>query len=319
MNPSISVFLIFLTSLFTQLNSVAQLNLVPNPSFEIRDSCPDFVNQVHHAIGWKALLLSPDYFHVCATNSNVSIPQNLGGYQFTSNTMDSAYVGVGTSHLHLRDSVREIIGITMLQPLIIGQKYYVSFLISAGSSPNSSPCYNDRFGIKLITYLNTLTTSNKSLVDNISQFYIDSIISDTTNWSYIRGSFIADSAYTDILIGNFFTLDSLNTSCVYPSTSPRSYYYLDRICLSTDSSLCELASEVPVILRPSAISVVNRENDLLILLDQNVDRKMSVFDMAGRLIVSKELNIGFNSIDKAILSSGMYIIWIDNYAYKFIN
>lgn len=308
---------ILLILIITNMKNFGQFNQVPNPSFEIHDSCPDDVNQVNHAIGWKALLLTPDYHHVCATNWLVSIPQNLGGYQFAFNAMDSSYMGIGTSHL--RDSVREIIGITLTQPLIIGQKYHVSFLISAGSSPNSSPCYNDRFGIKLITYLNSLTTSNKELVDNISQYYIDSIISDTTNWSNIRGSFIADSAYTDILIGNFFTLDSLNTSCLYPSSSPRSYYYIDRICLSTDSSLCELASEVPVILRPCAISVVNREYELHILIDQNVDRKMSIFDMAGRLIISKELNLGANSINKAILSSGMYLIRIDNYTYKFVN
>jgi hypothetical protein len=133
LNPRLFfVCLFFLLSLSE--SSEAQMNLVPNPSFEIHDFCPSQVNQVNHAIGWNSFLLTPDYHHVCGTNWLVSIPQNLGGYQFTFNALDSAYMGIITSHL--RDSVREIIGITLTQPLIIGQKYHVSFLISAGSSPS---------------------------------------------------------------------------------------------------------------------------------------------------------------------------------------
>jgi len=317
MNPFISVFLIFLTSLFTQLNSVAQVNLVPNPSFEIHDSCPDNISQIHRASGWRGLLVTPDYHHFCATTWRSSIPRNLGGYQYTYSTNDSAYGGIVSSLL--RDSVREIIGITLTQQLIIGRKYYISFLISAGSSPNEASCYSNRFGIKLITYLSSLTASNKNLVDNFSHFYTDSILSDTTNWIFIKGSFTADSAYTDLLLGNFYTVDSLDTFCAYSSMHPKTYYYVDQICLSEDSAMCELAIEVPMIFNPQTISVLISRNEIRINVNQTKNTEMDIYDSAGRLIISELLNPGVNLISKAQLASGLYLIRIENQTYKFIH
>lgn len=74
---------------------------------------------------------------------------------------------------------------------------------------------------------------------NFAHFYSNTIITDTLDWTIISGSFIADSAYKYIMIGNFFdnnqtayltVLDSLLGEC--------SYYFIDDVCVSTDSLTC---------------------------------------------------------------------------------
>lgn len=76
-----------------------------------------------------------------------------------------------------------------------------------------------------------------SPVNNYAQVYTDSIITDTLSWVPIRGSFIADSNYSFITIGSFFT-DAFVDSLQILGTLCRAYYYVDDICVSTDSAYC---------------------------------------------------------------------------------
>jgi len=56
---------------------------------------------------------------------------------------------------------------------------------------------------------------------------------DTINWTKIFGSFVADSAYNYIMIGNFF--DDVSTTVFNQGIGPSAYYYVDEVCVSTDS------------------------------------------------------------------------------------
>lgn len=61
----------------------AQVNLVPNPSFEDTVSCPNYANQIDKAVGWHASRNTPDYFNGCDwLTSNQSVPNNFRGYQY---------------------------------------------------------------------------------------------------------------------------------------------------------------------------------------------------------------------------------------------
>jgi len=296
-------------------SSEAQMNLVPNPSFEIRDSCPDNVGQIYKALGWKSLLISPDYFHVCTSHWRVSIPNNHAGYQIPLDLNDSAYAGFFTSHTN--NQSREIIGISLTQPMIIGQEYHFSFYLSAASHPSASPCHSNKVGVKFITYLSSLTASNPNLVDNTSHYFIDSIFSDTSNWHYFKGSFIADSAYTDFLFGNFYTVDNISYFCSYTGPA-RSYYYVDKVCVSLDSNYCDLVSGILPSKKQDAISIVFAKDGVEIHIIQERFRDMVIYDLSGRMIMKKELTPGINFINYAHLPVGMYLMRIDHYTYKFI-
>src|SRR5216683_763724 len=71
---------------------LAQINLVPNYSFEVYDTCPNTYSQIYYAIPWFSSLPcqcgSSDYYNACAGGPLVSVPSNGGGYQ-------NARTGVG--------------------------------------------------------------------------------------------------------------------------------------------------------------------------------------------------------------------------------
>ena len=113
---------------------------------------------------------------------------------------------------------REYIGVKLLTPLVIGVKYYVSF--KACLSDNPSIVYASN---KLGALFSTISYSvdsfclppcNSTLLPpkNFAQVYSDSIITDTANWTTISGSFIADSVYQYVIIGNHF--DNTHTSVI---------------------------------------------------------------------------------------------------------
>src|SRR4029078_6403538 len=72
-------FLILLFS-FISLFANAQ-NLVPNPSFEDTPICPSGVGQVNNCLNWIPLINTPDYFNRCSQNPDISVPNNLFGFQ----------------------------------------------------------------------------------------------------------------------------------------------------------------------------------------------------------------------------------------------
>lgn len=316
MNPFISVFIIFLTSLFSQLNSVAQLNLVPNPSFEIHDSCPSFHSQISKAIGWSGYQVTPDYYHKCATNWLASVPRNLGGYQDPISIDDSSYVGVITSIDG--NGLHEIFGIELVEPLMIGQRYYVSFYISAGSGTHSL-CYCNKFGVKFITYLSNLGSSNPDLINNFAHLFEDSIISDTSSWKLFKKSFIADSAYTGILLGNFFVSTDIDYTC-WTTGFKSTYNYIDKICVTVDSNYCAFFNNV------NEQSNHNEEFDISIednhirlnFKRNDTSLKFYIFDLAGRVVMERNVHFGINNINYFHLSSGLYLIYFNNKVYKFI-
>ena len=71
-----------LSFILITLQSVGQVNLVPNPSFEDYTQCPTGFDQIDRATGWSSYAASPDYFNSCANSSGaVGVPSNTWGYQ----------------------------------------------------------------------------------------------------------------------------------------------------------------------------------------------------------------------------------------------
>ncbi len=101
----------------------AQVNLVPNPSFEVHDSCPDDIGEINYLNNWKIYRESPDFFSPCSTVWYASIPNNYEGYQQPHS--GNSYIGLCVYETNFL--TREIAGIQLISPLNIGQKYYLKF------------------------------------------------------------------------------------------------------------------------------------------------------------------------------------------------
>lgn len=202
---------------------------MPNPSFEDTVLCPHFANQVDRAVGWYPSRESPDYFNECdwATGSQ-AIPNNFNGFQYAHT--GSAYCGfIGYSRNGL--NYREDFTCLLTSSLVIGQKYNLSFFISKADKYYLFAC--NKIGMLFST--NNYNMTNNAPLSNFCQFHTDSIITDTLNWVQIAGSFIADSNYSYLTIGNFF-VDSLTDSTYYLPGAAHAYYFIDDISVSPDTS-----------------------------------------------------------------------------------
>lgn len=62
------------------INSYCQLNLVPNFSFEIYDTCPNTQVKIQYAMGWSKYsfgISTPDYYNACSPDTVLGVPNNF--------------------------------------------------------------------------------------------------------------------------------------------------------------------------------------------------------------------------------------------------
>ena len=229
---SVAFFILF------SVEKIAAQNLVPNPSFEDTVSCPTSFDEINLSTGWSAFCQSPDYFNSC-NDGIVDLPSNIFGYQ--SARTGNACSGFSAFDVASTSNLRECLGIQLNQQLIIGQKYFVSFFLNrAVKNIQEINVGCNKIGVKFSTVL--YSALNSIPIDNTSQVYSDSIISYTLNWIKVSGSFISDSGYNYLSIGNFFS-DSLISFIKYDNNAVFAYYYIDDVCVSPDSLECDLNPE----------------------------------------------------------------------------
>jgi len=291
--------------------SLAQINLVPNPSFEDTVNCPYAGNSlIDAASGWMIFRETPDYFNNCANSTDplFGIPTNFGGNQFPLH--GNAYFGIQTYVEGVSD-YREIGGNALTSALIIGQKYFVTFyVVNAGVVPGIGfNCSTNKLGIRFSTA--PYASSTPTPINNFSHIYTNTNITDSVIWQSVSGSFTADSAYQYIAIGNFF--DDANTDTLkFNSWACRSYYLIDGVCVSTDSIYAsnwlstvnyELSNTVKIYPNPTN-NILNIQSDLM-------KYSITVQNIAGQILF-KEDDPKNRSVDVSNFPSGIYIIQINS-------
>lgn len=287
-------------------------NLVPNPSFEDTVSCPWNSSQVYKAVSWDAYGGSPDYFHSCSPQlTDFSVPYNWGGYQPAAS--GNAYCALGT-FAPILPNHREIIGAQLITSMGIGTKYFISFQACLSySEPILAYIATDKLGALFTTTSQTWLPT--PILNNFAHVFTDSIITDSINWTRISGSFVADSAYQHIRIGNFF--DSINTDTIVftQDTSSFAYYYIDDVCVSTDSTYCANYSF-------TSIHNIEYETSFRIYPNpttgtftvQGTVTEIQVYDLFGRLL----LRSNKEQIDMSSYPAGIYMVRVGEATRKLI-
>jgi hypothetical protein len=292
----------------------AQTNLVPNGGFEILDTCPNNVGQLNYAVNWS-MINSPDYYNSCASYSitpNSSVPENFFGYQFPAS--GNAYAGFW-AYTTTNPSYREMAETQITSPLTVGQKYYIKFKLNLtlGYTSNSG---SDKFGLRFTNILHT--QSNPSIINNWAHIYNNSIITDTLNWTTVFSSFVADSAYNFVEIGNFF--DNANTNILplrYQGGQNLSYYYIDDICVSMDSLYTlnwadtNHTTNTNIYYSKQSINIYPNPSSGKVFVDLkglNNQSKISVCNIYGIEIKNLEITSDNNTIE--FEESGIYFIYI---------
>jgi hypothetical protein len=212
----------------------AQVNLVPNPSFEVLDSCPYTSSQIYFAPPWfqpsrptQQYSSSTDYFNACSQNGISGTPQNFSGFQYARTGF--AYSGIGLYGYQTNES-HEYIEVKLDSNLQVAIKYCVSYSISPaenfcgassaiGAYFSTDTCQSNFGTLPLLPY--TPQVINDS----------NNIISDTSGWSLVSGSFVAQGGERFMTIGNFWVwaYNETNSISICPPNPGIPYYYIDDV------------------------------------------------------------------------------------------
>ena len=293
-------------------------NLVPNPSFEDYVTCPSEpgFNPNSKPLYWDRWDQSPEYFNSCAgtlgnLDTLLDVPRNGMTWQYAYD--GEGYVGGIT---YTGGNFHEQIGAPLLQPLIVGQTYYASFYtnLALRGSYWQPRWASNNMGL-LFTMDEHIWSTNTGAgpefaVRNYAQVYSDDVILDTVGWTLISGSFVADSAYLYVVIGNFFS-DAL-TDTVHMEQGPiggMAYYLYDKICVSPLPGQCPMVTSVEDLEKPVIQVFPNPVSSVLNVQFQGVFN-LSVYDGAGRLMLAQR---GSDSEALAIdwLSPGRYLLVVE--------
>ncbi|HPF92073.1 MAG TPA: hypothetical protein PLL57_15540, partial [Flavobacteriales bacterium] len=183
-------------------------NLVPNPGFEETDSCT-FGLGLGALHDWYSAYLTPDHLQGCQPYGAANgLPLNIFTYQqpFEGNSC----AGIFSYDGHTGQEQREWLMVSLLDTLEPGQRYYCSFRANTAFGGNGWNPVNwlasDHLGMLFTTYERQWVWGDPYPAPlNQAQIFHSQVLNDTVGWTLVSGSFVADSAYTYLMIGNFFS------------------------------------------------------------------------------------------------------------------
>lgn len=296
------IFLFFFSSIMN-----AQVELVNNGSFEIQSSCPTIGNQVYKAIGWDNyggggpfFTASPDLFDTCLLSPVWGVPYNYFGSQFPAD--GHAYCGIFTYACNYQ--YREFIGSKLLEVLIPGHTYHLSFKTVKADTPAYDIAAN-HIGMKFSIMPHD--SINSAPLDNIVQLYSDTIITDTLEWTFLSSDWIADSAYQYVMIGNFYD-DAHTDTMQFSEFSCWAYYYIDAI--SVKKNFGDGVEDYSV----QQFNVQLSSGSLIIYLYADAD-EIIVSNLIGQTYYNVKANYKQHQTVKLKLENfgkGMYLIMVKN-------
>jgi len=186
-------------------------NLVPNPSFENVNFCPNNFIQMNATTDWSMVGGSADYLNTCGFSGNL-LPATGNGY-----------TGLLTVSPFLL-SQREYIQAQLTSPLVSGKCYELSFKVAVDMG--LSDLHHDSLGMFLTTTPPALTASNVIAVPQLATNLTTMPVDD--NWVTINGVYTAVGGEEFITLG-LFTAD--NSTITMVGGSFVSYMGLDDICV----------------------------------------------------------------------------------------
>lgn len=298
---------IFFVFLFGTARVFSQ-NLVLNPSFEDTVVCPYSTGNINNAVGWHSSRNTPDYYNSCANinASLIGVPTNFAGSQYAFD--GNAYVGLGVFRKSI-PNLRECISSQLSGPLTIGTKYYVSGYVSRADTIEGEDWAGsvNKFGFKFTT--TARTTSQPISINNFSHVHSDTIFKNKNIWYKVAGSFIADSSYNFIHLGNFY--DDANTDTfMCPEVA---YLYVDLICVSTDSTCSNDITNINSLDFSNNIVISpNPASDLIKLKSTLEDQmQLKIFDTYGSLIYQNDFKIDLK-VNTCKFPNGIYFLIIES-------
>lgn len=221
-------------SWFLAWNLLASQNLVPNGSFEDTLDCPQTTNQLNYSKFWgNPTQGTPDYFNACdPTIYGMNVPYTGFGYQDART--GKAFAAILAFLKNIPD-YREYIQVKLIDTLVSGKQYLVSFYVNLS---NNSQYSVSSLGAYLtstpISSTSSLTLTYTPQVTNDSAIQL----SDSVNWMLIEDTITSGGTEEYLTIGNFNVDSQSDTTYLgWFSSNNIAYYYIDDVSVIDLESL----------------------------------------------------------------------------------
>jgi len=299
---------LFLLALVVSSMNMSGQNLVPNGSFEEYSECPAFTGELESKCDfWFGSIVNPDvpldqnptpdWYHSCGIIEQLVPPNVSLGYQLPSSGDGLAglivYRGNNTGY-------REFMAVPLNQPLDSGAEYKVKLNIVCDGIIGNKIAVS-KLGFKFTTH--PTFNSIEQAVDDFAHGSIDQIISDTLDWNMLEFDFIADSAYSYIHLGLFYSEASIDTLHFEGIDGINSYYFIDDVSVeqsSLQNSQTKLEREFLIFPNPTSTYFnIDHSSEFKI-------QDVQIYDLSGRRV------LGFDSehhqYDISNLNVGLYTV-----------
>lgn len=283
-------------------------NLVPNWDFEGHTNCPISLNDLGVNDWFQPTTGTPDYFNACGSNQ-AQIPSLFTGYQ--PPLSGDGYMGfICFSQPSMDTNYREYISVALSDTLIAGQCYDFEMFVNLNYvSQNAIAEIGVHFSV---TALSSGTSSPLSVIPQIVN--TSGVISDTSAWTSISGSYMALGGESHITIGNFNDDANTTSQLVFPSTwNAYAYYFVENVSLSlTSLAECDNASLDKENILTSLNVYPNPFSETLTFISPiKSPCKLIVYDFALNIVSANNFTESIN-LDTRTFVSGMYLYKILN-------
>ncbi|MEO6882454.1 MAG: gliding motility-associated C-terminal domain-containing protein [Bacteroidia bacterium] len=305
-------FLLLFSLCLLAFTTKAQINLVPNPSFENYSTCPSSISDIIDATPWESPTLgTPDYFNTCSPDTSpfsANVPSNYQGYQQAHT--GNAYVGifVAVKFPPNTSDFREYLQVKLTDSLKINHNYCVSFFLNLS---DSSEYAINNIGIYFSTKQPYRSTYGKLPFN--PQIKDINYVTDTINWIEYSESFKADSTYKYITIGNFEDSSITNSSLLFVGTDslyPSVYYYIDDVSVMEcdDTVTTSDTIQIPNVITPNN----DGKNDYFYIENLPQNAELTIYNRWGNNVY-QSLNYQNNwKADEVNAGTYYYLLTLPN-------
>lgn len=298
-------------------------SLVPNGSFEESDTCRFGISfewaDGQGPVPWFSAYLHPDHFQSCLAYGTANgLPLNQFTFQepFDGNSC----IGLFSYYQNGVQEQREWAMVELLEPLVVGETYYASFYANAAFGGNAQyPTIwlaSNNIGMLFTTGSRQWNLGEAyPTAPNTAHIRRTAILTDTVGWTLVSGSFVADSAYRYVMIGNFFsnaqtdTLHFASPNSVFP-WYPRSYTLIDEVCVTSSPDGCDMALGIGGLPSVKVVVCPNPATDRLWIRAAQGYRG-SVFDALGRRLWSGSIGADEVALEVGYWARGAYSLHLE--------
>ncbi|MCK5442154.1 MAG: OmpA family protein [Maribacter sp.] len=204
-------------------------NLVKNPSFEEFNKCPEGLgNMTEDATSWSVSTYgTTDYFNECS--DEMGVPNNFSGEQ-------TAQFGKGYAGLYMMapNDYREYLQAELIQPLVKGERYSVSFYISlAEKSMFAVQDIGVLFSEKKMNEPTRKHLTKPKGKDSFNHLEISksNYFADKSEWMLVTSEIVARGTETFLTIGNFRN-NMASSLKKMKGKKLAAYYYIDMVSVT---------------------------------------------------------------------------------------